>query len=670
MSTVKRILIQVGAASVSLAICLAALAAGALTEFGGKSIFTVLAIVTGVLLALIAVVNIAGQMIVKKKFGNMRMREGYMLTQRLKAGIERDYRAAERSVDRAVVVSYAYCVFVIALAAAFCFSLGRACPLSVAIGFTIVAGWVCLGDFLVLFSPGGISAPPAMFRLPPEQYPLFYDTARRAADALGCKVKITLFDAGSGIFVAKYGNRLIVNLDYSRAALLTRDELYGVMLHEMAHYVNADIKRGNRYARIKNRWDTSYDNFVSDLSRTLFMDIVGMYIIFKITLYEMIATRHHEEMADEIAAKFGDRQAIADGFAKSFAIGEFDGMQVRELEYDYFEPEKPKRGFASEFISVYKQYLSRYKDLWMQRLKVELTANVDSHPTIRSRIAALGIDEFVPDREESDEAYIAECRRLVEKNDELIYKEMCSGGYEQHRQRAYTERTAAINAYRDAQNSGGASESVALEAALALRGVDDDEALSICDRLLSANPDAERANMYSASILYDRDDPECIPRFKKAAKSVYFYESAVDAIGKFALKTGNAELLAEYRATAPETMQEVIDVERENAISKAELLPHGLDKGVIDELVGDILECGKETVESIAIARYEGTDGKTRYPVAVMLVKAVRAEAATLYADINSSIVLFGDSYAMIPVTDKKTADRISRVEGAVVYKK
>lgn len=615
-----------GTLVLSIGAALAAFAAGIYTADGGA--WDIACFVIGFAIVALACANVIANTVAAKRMRGMRAKQAHDYAERIKSEIESDYASAEKKVRTTIAVAYSYAAFVIVLLLLFCFSLGRLGDDAGFAPFIVQFVLVCAASVLMwgvvyMFVAVDPSAPPeTRVVLDENEYPRFYAVARNAASAAGCGDRaVVLYDMTDGISVTGCGNTIYINLDYAEAAVLTRDELFNVMLHEFAHVVY-DFGRGRVFRRAMSRTsceDRTNNPFVK-IAEFLFLSYAGYRVQKEVLFFDTVSSRSFEQRADEMIGRAGNKRTYADACAKIDGFFQFAAMNCREMQYDFYAPETPTKGFASRYVETYYAYREKYGEVWKERMLCELPARVDSHPTTRMRLEALGANEFATDAKETDEAYLAEIKKLLESRDEMVYKRMTEeeGYYENYRKNAYVTRKAVMDGYIAAEEAGDVSEPKMLVAVRAFKGIDDDKALEIIDKALAKNAAAPRANFIKGAILFERRDPACVDCFKLAAKLPKLADSAYEKIGEFALKTGDEELLAEYRADVCDVVQNADDAMERTALgAHTELVPHDLDDKTVKELAAD-LTARCDGIGKIHVGKYVDVDGGAHYLVYVV----------------------------------------------------
>ena len=647
-----------GTLVLSVGAALAALAVGMYTADGGA--WGIACFVIGFAIVALACANVIANSVAAKRMRGMRAKQAHDYAERIKSEIESDYASAEKKVRTTIAVAYSYAALVIVLLLLFCFSLGRIgdadfSTFLVQFVFTVLAALLIWGVMYMFVAVDPSAPPETRAVLDENEYPQFYAAARSAASAAGCGDRaVVLYDMTDGISVTGSGNTIYINLDYAEAAVLTRDELFNVMLHEFAHVVY-DFGRGRvfRHAMSRTSCEERTSNPFVKAAEFLFLSYAGYRVQKEVVFFDTVSSRSFEQRADEMIGRAGNRQTYADACAKIDGFFQFTATDCREMQYDFYAPEAPTKGFASRYVEMYYAYREKYGEVWKERMLRELPARVDSHPTTRMRLEALGVAEFTADRKETDEAYLAEIKKLLESRDEMVYKRMTEdeGYYENCRRNAYLTRKAVMDGYTAAEEAG-TSESKMLLAVRAFKGIDDSKALEIVEKALAKNAAAPRANFIKGTILFERRDPTCVDCFKLAAKLPKLAESSYEKLGEFALKAGDEELLAEYRADVCDAVQNADDaLEKTKLGAHTELVPHDLDEKTVKELAAD-LTARCEGIGKIHVGKYVDGEGGAHYPVYVVAdTKKIRSyeEFAELMSCSNDLLELYSDEHDFIP---------------------
>ena len=569
----------------------------------------------------------------KKRYEDMTARQAYDQSVKKQQEIERDYRAAESAAFRSVFNARVMQVLVIALFFGICLFIGGTRIHWAAIVVVAVALLLCpLYGRSIRFSCGN----GRKNLLSEKEYPLLYETARSAAEKVGYRGRIRLELAGS-ISVCEGRNCIYIGLKPAEVALLTREELYTVMLHEFAHVVNVDTVRGKKFGFVK---DTLLDDdgVIFASVDQLFIGYVSVRVGLDIAQYELYATRQHEILADEKVRESGNGQTYINATAKTSLFMLYDGRAFRETQYDCYAGETPPENLESLDLEVFRSACEKYGERWRKVLADELPARVASHPTFKQRMQAMGVRSYDTETAETDEKFIAEQKKLLAFADRRFYEELAPQ-YGQVRERAYLSRKEQMEKYEASVREGKVLPLDELVRSMqAFYIIDNEKALAVADRLLADDPDSAYAHLYRGNIFFDELDARCVEEFRAAMRSNHqLSEYCMDNIGRFALLSGNEELLQEYRSQAPEAVQSADDRDKETAWNKhIPLRGTALPAQTLEDISRRLCEMGEDCV---ALRAYAADFGREERPCTLIAVEfpklcsvsALRKNMDTLY---------------------------------------
>lgn len=606
---VKTTLVRLAACLCSLAMIAACALIGYFFLPENFSVWASLSVACAAVLLVWLAVNLTVSGIVRKKFENMSVRQAYDYGVKMQRDIERDYIRAERAVRRSLALSYAALAFLVLLTAAASVFVG-AMRVAWGIAFLILAWYVALGCFIVWFMPEHSVLPVSRLLLKEKEFPLFYETARRAARKVGCVHPLSLFYSDNGICVLEEGGTAFIGLAPLECSLLTRGELYAAMLHEFAHVVNVDTRRSRRFARGKRRWDNDENNFI-EKTVPMFLSSLVTRFFMNVFMYETVATRHHEMMADETVRACGEGRNFVNGVAKGAMLAFYNELPRREMEFDLFESETAPLDYYTRDLKYFLLYRDRYADIWREILANQLPARVASHPTLRQRMETMGEKSYDADTKESDENYAEEQKKLLACGDGKI-AELMNPEYGLWREDAYVARKKLMDEYESARAEGKTlPPDEQVRCIQAFYGVEDETALKIADGLAEKGFDSPYVHLFRGKIFFDRMDGRCVEEFRAALDgNGELCDVCLDAIGKYALYSGDEQLLQWYRSESPELAQKAYDREKESVWTKGTPLRRtALPAETLEEIVGRLREMGEECV---AVRAYAADFGNGR----------------------------------------------------------
>lgn len=558
-------------------------------------------VVCGVLL-LWAAVSLADQMRVRAKYSEKDPRLLYERNVRLKRKVESDYRRAERAARVSLSWSNFSLVLLLALLLFLALCIGALRTFYAAIPCAVI-GIVVAEGIYILFLPRGTSPADGITLVPVDAYPLFYEMARRAAIKVGCPPP-RIGRAEGTTCVVEDEISPVLALGAVECALLTRDELYAVFLHEFAHVRNVDTERSLVFYRGRRRWDLRRKNplyrFVG-----LFTFAFAQRFLIGADIYETIATRHHEELADEKVRKLRKGQDLVNALAKLKMFDLFNRVPRRELCYDRFCEEKPT-GVKSLEVAVFRKYKETEAPFWREIILRELSPLVSSHPSVRSRMEAMGADSFDDTKEETDPEYFAEARKFMKNTDEAIARSI-AWQYAEMRRTKYIKRKALMEKYEQAKEQGtDLSADDLIDCMAAFYGVDGEKTLEIADALLARDARYAYAHLFRARVLSDRMDAGCVEAFYAAMRENYnLCETCLNELGEYILLSGDQALLDKYRESMPEMAKEAMREEEASDWKRGmPLRACALPEQTLRELGKSIREICEDALERLYAADF------------------------------------------------------------------
>lgn len=571
----------------------------------GNAIFWIFVLsVTGFLLSIFAIINIARSYVFLKKITGMNFRESNEFSKQIQKEIENDYMRAEKNIRRIVTHAFVYIGILLAILLFAAFACGRLGLTYAAIPIMAVIYIAVLLLLVKLFLPVPEFKPNEKFLLDEKEYPLFYRTARRAAETAGCKLKILLFLATDGISVNESRGVAIVCLEPRLTSLLTSEELFNVFLHEFAHIVNVDTKRTSRYLSVRTKLCHRYSRF--NILFYLFTFYFSLRIGFHTEMYQLMSSRYHETQADSLVIRLGDAQSYINASAKACMISLYDDMPRREMCYDIYASETPFDNYMSEDIKNYRNYRKVYGDEWKKRMMKELPARISTHPTFRMRMEYAGCTAFDDTATEKNMDFVSEQQALISAGDKIIFEDV-RDNYDDFRRTAYTEKNEQMQKYETAVAEGRRLDNDELILCMkAFYGINNDKVNEIADSMLEEDEKSAYGNYFKGLLLSEKNDKACVEHFYAAARSHFrLAEDAMQCVGEFALKTGDSELLEKYRNDVNDIIQNAYDENKSAEIkSSTQLVTCSLEKSYVDEIIRKITDICGAAVVKIYMASY------------------------------------------------------------------
>lgn len=439
-----------------------------------------------------------------------------------------------------------------------------------------------------------------------DDFPELYAMVKKAAQTLNCdgKVKVAFFDDfNAGI--AKFGDTYSVQLGAILLNLLSKEELYNVLLHEFAHMAND--KDNSTKEALYHHWIMTGTNphFFSRLISFLYSFADTLYI-FHFSLYKYAISVVNETSADRKMAEYGDIHYASSALLKLKYHALYSWEEHTIDTECIFEPEEAHKTILKKEIQDFRNALSTRTDFWNRLIDVEILARSASHPTLQMRLHTLGI--LVPTICESDDSqsYKEECARATEYVEELIYQRNIEN-YDELRKTYYLEPKSQIDDWESEQQPLKAESYGDIVQALRCLGRIS-EANALCERAIQELDDIAACFAYfmKGYFLLHAYDASGIDYIYKAIEnnSNYIHEG-LDIIGEFCCLTGRKKDLENYREKAISLSQKQRDCYDEMLVlhRKDHLVTEHLPEGLLNEILTFIQSINQGNIQTIYLVR-------------------------------------------------------------------
>ena len=466
---------------------------------------------------------------------------------------------------------------------------------------------------------------PQNFELAEEEFPALYALAGRAQKQVGGKGEIRIFwedNTDSPVGIASCGEIVEILIDIVALNLFTEEELYAILLHEFAHLDSSNEKDNavSRYGQKLWRIKDSADLF-SRMEQTVFLLFHNLYI-WRHMLYSFISSIDREIYADNMMKECS--QAAATSLVKI----RYCAYAHNEREYDEriqpsYLPEEPPEHYYSDILAQIRDAFSVRADFWNSLIEKEILALNASHPTIISRIRALGFDTVPPLSGFPTGEWQKACEKVLQTADRHLCDTLSKKepGYQEQRERNYLQPLAAVTEWEEKGKPVVAEEYADIMLSMLRIGRVSD-ALALAERAIAELPAAASHAAYyeRGRIRLNRYDSEGLDDIYAAMEeNANYIEDGLGMIGDYCCMAGLQEELERYREKESILLQKVFDenmniqsISRQDKLS-AEHLPDGVLEGILEY----IESVSEGTVEKVYLLRK--TVSETFFSSAVIL---------------------------------------------------
>lgn len=446
------------------------------------------------------------------------------------------------------------------------------------------------------------------YELEKKDYPLLHALAERAAKAVGYgRTFILCRDLDDvNISVSKYDGTVAIFLPPTETSLMTESELYNVLLHEFAHAKNRDTDWMNDFSNAQTKYFAEGKGKIVNFMKNLLFSAVAYKVDGAVNDYRMCASLLVEQRADAAVKEHGDPQAFINASAKGLMAMQFLSGFLPELYYRLYESEQPVEDMFARKRALFEKRLPSIYERRREVVLRTLEGKRDSHPTLRMRMKACGIEDFDvflrPDGGYLEEVtrYLDDCGRIC----------ATFGGWEEARKEYFLDVRERIKQFEQKLDEGVSPDRYEVWKALYdYRRAAPEKALALADRLLEERPDDLHANVVKGTILCADDRDGGIEILRKAidaagAQTAYYL---IDIYGNAILRSGDEELLKKLRAEQTAMAQHVMDGVMARIVDKKpspkQLTPCDLPESEIAALK-EVLKNHGEEIENVYAAKY------------------------------------------------------------------
>ena len=434
--------------------------------------------------------------------------------------------------------------------------------------------------------------------LPEQEYPRLYGAAKQAAQETGWTGAVALqVRPDNTAFISLLNQTAVVSLGAPVLRLLTQQELHALLLHEFSH-VSPDNK-----AEIQA---TNYWDFLRrGRSSATFSLLSGAFYTWSdeayetnFELYQYAASISTEQAADSAMAK------LPEAAASSLLKLKYFDLYLWEAETKDGKPayESVREDVIREQLADFQKVLPARKADWNDLTKREIEARNATHPTIWSRIQALGLNELPEVAFPAQGEYGAECEKAIVYMDEQLTS-FTRLNFEENHRTQYLEPKKDVENWEAAGCPVVAEEYADVVNALHLLGRNSD-GIALCNRAIDQLQPIAAAYAYfirGAWRLrrYDADGLQDL--YTAIELNNNSIDSALDVIGTFCTLTGMQQELDTYREKALELAQRQRDEFSETGrlTRKDKLSTEHLPEGMLEDILSHIQAVSQDSIDRI-----------------------------------------------------------------------
>ena len=444
-----------------------------------------------------------------------------------------------------------------------------------------------------------------------KDYPLVHALARKAADSVGYKGDIVIlltWDCSASIF--KDQKKSFLQLGVILLNVLSEDELYSILLHEFAHIANnEDAFREQLYRKWIEEGGLGFD-IISSVLSNIYVYFYVKYS-FNYMIYKYASSVIDELKADSAMAKYSDKKIAVSALLKTHYSSMYSWESAVKNDRSIYESEELVADYLTNRISTFKQAILERHEFWNGLVSKEIIANNASHPTLKMRMDALGVDAIESVEISSSDEYLAEIKRILQFSEETIYNDRIKT-YKKDRAEFFLEPLSRIEKWNEDGNPISAETYADIVTDLKAIGRHE-EAEALCDRVLEQLPSLSSANaafMKGSAMLYRYDENGMDLIYGAIEQNGNYIEEGLNILGAFCCMTGREKDLSEYRTKAAQLAQKHKDNDAQiSFLSKNDkLTKETLPDGMLDEILAYIKSIDQDIIQNIYLVRKTVSD--------------------------------------------------------------
>lgn len=505
-------------------------------------------------------------------------------------------------------------------------------------------------------------------------YPVIHALASKAAKSVGYEKEIVIipeWDCSASIINDE--KRAYLTIGVVLLNILTEEELYAILLHEFAHISkNSAVEREQQY----NLWLCNERGIIDKLSELLshLYSYSSVKYQFTYIIYQYAASVIKELNADRAMAKHFDSKIAVSALLKMHYNTLYGWERGVKNEDSIFKSEVLEANYLTRRIESLKESIATRSEFWNSLLSKEILANNASHPTLKMRMDALGVEKLSLTDSKSSEEYLVEIKKLLQFSEDTIYNNRIKT-YEKERNENYSEPFARIEEWNNSGNPISAETYADIISDLKSVGKHE-EAENLCDRVLEELPEqstAHAAYMKGCAMICRYDEKGMDLIYHAMEQNGNYIEEGLNLLGEFCCLTGREDELLEYRKKAVQLAQRHKDQDFQiSFLSKSDnLTKETLPDGMLEEILAYIKSIDTGIIQNIYLVRK--TVSKTFF-ASVFIIHFYGGTDAQR-DDIMHKIFRFLDShpsewqFALFDYFEYPEVN-VEKIEGSLVYSK
>ena len=389
-------------------------------------------------------------------------------------------------------------------------------------------------------------------------------------------VSVYLQNGHTNVSVLENKGGIIVNINLTILKFFTREEIKSIIYHEIAHYINDDVKNKkveNRYYNLMTKLlPGNYAFFFAPMAINL--NVQKLYL-------DNIANIKFEIEADDYVLTKNVGNEYAAVAIKSFGLAFADDFPFFTTYLEFCKQGKWNQEVIDCYFKEYKDFYDEHKDFFIHSSKVHLERKFDTHPNVRQRVEKFATKEIDPSLIWSNE-FDDDIKKLFEIRFSNVTEDFTKDvidGYQKYLDKKnnfieydlVAQEADYLDIMKEAQHYG-----------------DFDFTIDIAKKLLEKNPNITSANYALGSILaLVKFSDECLPYLYKVKDepNSHLREYAINVLGEYLVITGREEERNKMREEAYDIIDDTVEMQKALELNLNDKLAQFTDNDVINKVI-------------------------------------------------------------------------------------
>ncbi len=519
--------------------------------------------------------------------------------------IRMDYARAKKKINSVYMHTVAYLILVVVLCLLCIFgSFNHSSYTCLFVSVLILYGLV------LPYNPRSVHIDMTAFSKK-RDYPYLYSMAEDAAKRVGVKGQIYIsFSGTSTASIASNGNKILISLYPAVLNILQEEELYAILIHEMAHIKNGntDIKH---FLRLLFYFKNTNISYISTFILKPFLIYAKAVYVYEYNIFSDASSVIVEELADRTVAEYSDITVAGNALFKIHCFNEFVDKLEFYTDFRHLKAETFLPNISQLYAELFLENMQENEEAWRELVKKEIQPRGASHPILRTRLEIIGASKIRLTMPESIGIYREECKKVSAESDRAMC-EASSADYKEFREKYYVKPLKAVKEWQDKGKPCNAVDARSILDALLAVGMYDD-ALGFTDEII--------ANQKGGLVLYakfqrgklrlEKQDNGGIDDLYDAAEgNNNFIEDSMALIGDYCCKMGLHDRLEEHREICYNYYQKDADTDGLGWIRADDDLSEEKDmpQHIKDRNLEYILDNGEAIVTAVYLIHKQVTD--------------------------------------------------------------